>query len=255
MDALLVTASGRSFRGRRETNEDALGQREPNDPAVRGRHGSLYVVADGMGGHQAGEVASQLAVETTLDAYYRASADDDGALQRAIDAANQRILETAASCESWTGMGCTIVACAVRGAGATIAHVGDSRAYLIRAGVTRRLTRDHLFVTEVLGLDEERARKSRQRHVLSRALGSDHGTQADVVSVELASGDSLMLCTDGVSNVVEDEELAGVLAGLAPHAAVRRLLALTRMRRTAVNASALVISNAAPPAAGALASG
>jgi protein phosphatase len=245
VSALAVTASGRSFRGRRETNEDAFGQREPRDPEVRSRQGSLYVVSDGMGGHQAGEVASRLAVETTLEAYYQAPPDGAGALRRAIEAANRRILERAASCEAWAGMGCTIVACLVRDACATIAHVGDSRAYLIRAGAARQLTRDHLFVTEVLGLDEARARTSRQRHVLSRALGADAGTQADVMSVDLAPGDYLVLCTDGVSNVVQDEELASVIAGHPPGAAVRRLLALTRMRRTSDNASALVISVAA----------
>jgi protein phosphatase len=239
---LVVTASGRSFRGRRETNEDAFGQREPRDPEVQSRQGSLYVVADGMGGHRAGEVASRLAVDTTLEAYYQTPADGDGALRRAIAAANRRILERAASCEAWTGMGCTIVACLVREACATVAHVGDSRAYLIRDGVARPLTRDHLFVTEVLGLDDARARKSRQRHVLSRALGADPEIRADVVSVDLAAGDRLMLCTDGVSNVVEDGELGSVIAALPPGAAVRRLLALTRMRRTSDNASALVIA-------------
>jgi len=239
---LVVTSFGGSFRGGRETNEDALGKREPRDPEIQGRQGSLYVVADGMGGHQAGEIASQLAVETTLDAYYRTLDEGDEALRHALIAANRRILETASTCEKWAGMGCTIVACLVHDVRATVAHVGDSRAYLIRNGDARLLTRDHLYVTDVLGLDADAARKSRHRHVLSRALGGDATTQADVVSVSLLSGDRIMLCTDGVSNVIQDEEIAAVIDHLTPTAAVRRLLALTRARRTPDNASAMVIS-------------
>jgi serine/threonine protein phosphatase PrpC len=249
---LVVTSFGGSFRGGRKTNEDALGQREPRDPEVQGRLGSLYVVADGMGGHRAGEVASRLAVETTLAAYYQTPAEGDGALRHAIDLANRRVVETAATCEDWAGMGCTIVACLVRDARATVAHVGDSRAYLIRNGDARLLTRDHLYVTEVLGLDDEAASKSRQRHVLSRALGVGEAMRADVVSVGLVSGDRIMLCTDGVSNVIEGDEIAPLIGRLTPNAAVRRLLALTRARRTPDNASALVISVAAASTAGRL---
>jgi protein phosphatase len=215
--------------------------REPEDPGIRQRHGSLYVVADGMGGHRAGEIASRLAVEATLDAYYRMPPSGDGALPRAIGVANRHILESASTREEWAGMGCTIVACLVREGGATIAHLGDSRAYLIRDGHVRLLTRDHLYLTEVLGLEEAAARRSRQRHVLSRALGVGEALEVDVDAVALVAGDRIVLCTDGVTNVVDGDELPAIVDGVSPCAAVRRLLALARDRRTADDASALVI--------------
>ena len=249
MSDLVATSFGGSYRGRRRTNEDALGKREPRAPEIQGRHGSLYVVADGMGGHRAGEIASRIAVEATLTAYYETPADGDGALRRAVNAANRRIFETAATRDDWANMGCTLVACLVHEVRATVAHVGDSRAYLIRDGEARLLTRDHLYVKEVLGLDDDAASKSGQRHVLSRALGVGEVIQADVVSVGLTAGDRILLCTDGVSNVVQDSEIAEVIDQLPPTAAVRRLLALTRVRQTADNASAMIVALA--PAHGA----
>jgi protein phosphatase len=105
----------------------------------------------------------------------------------------------------------------------------------------RRLTRDHLYVTDVLGLPDEAARASRQRHVLSRALGVVETLQPEVVSVPLEAGDRILLCTDGVTDVVGDEEIGAVIDRPTPRRSVRRLLALARLRRARDNASALVI--------------
>ena len=239
---LAATSFGASFRGGRPHNEDALGKREPRAAAMLASRGRLYIVADGMGGHRAGEVASGLAVETVLDAYYRSGESPAVSLSSAIEAANSRIAQAGASDEERAGMGCTVVACALHGAEATIGHVGDSRAYLLRAGAVRRLTRDHLYVIDVFGLSEDAAASSRGRHVLSRALGVDEQVKVDLVTIPIAAGDRLLLCTDGVTNVVTDDEIGVLLARPSPRAAVRRLLALARLRRTRDNASAIAVS-------------
>jgi protein phosphatase len=240
--AAIVTRSfGASWRGRRPANEDALGKREPVDAALRGRLGCLYVIADGMGGHQAGEVASAVAVETVLDAYFRADADPSTALRGAVAAANRRVCEAAGSSPEWEGMGSTLVACAIVDGTACVAHVGDSRAYLVRDGRCIRLTRDHLWVIETLALDDAAAARHPRRNVLSRAIGVDEAVEADCVVHPLAPGDRVLLCTDGLTNAVQDDEIHALLLRPTPRAAARRLVALARLRRTRDNASTIAV--------------
>jgi protein phosphatase len=236
-----VRSFGGSWRGPLPNNEDALGKREPQEAALQASKGALYIVSDGMGGHRAGEVASRLAVETILDGYYRVPGETTDALRVAVEAANKRILTAAESNEAFAGMGCTVVACVVRDSQATIAHVGDSRIYLAHRGSVRLLTRDHLYVTDVLGLDESQASQNPRRNVLSRALGIRPEIGVDVADVQLHGGDRLLLCTDGLSNVIEHDDVRWLLGGASPRAAARRLLALARLRKTRDNASALVV--------------
>ncbi len=172
----------------------------------------LYAVADGMGGHRAGEVASRVALEELLaNAPARLDAK---ALGRAVRAANRAVIAAAAKSRTRTGMGTTITAAIVDGTNIAIAHVGDSRAYLLRDGRLERLTDDHSMVADLIregALTEDEARFHPQRSVITRALGSDPNMLADVFEVEGAVGDRLLLCTDGLTGMLADDYIAEIL--------------------------------------------
>lgn len=199
-----VSAAGRTDTGRvREANEDAFHVGD-----------SVYAVADGMGGHLAGEVASSLALGPIADLDGRVFADDQialAALRDAVAAANRAVAAKAARDPAMRGMGTTLTAVLVEGRRAHIAHVGDSRAYLHRAGYGLcRLTHDHTLgeLLESRGLDG-----SKRQNVLTQAVGGS----GDVPTIEarrdrLVPGDRLLLCTDGVSGFVSDDRL-GQLVG------------------------------------------
>lgn len=202
---------------RRTVNEDTWCAR----PDV-----GLYVVADGMGGHAAGEVASRVAVEA-IEAFVRESATfdshrtwpfpydtsislDANRLKAALRVANHRIAETASDSAELRGMATT--ACAVlTGVDSTaVAHVGDSRIYLLRRGELRQLTLDHSWVEEQVRagvMDERAARHHPWRNVVTRALSGGEDPEIDVADVPLQPGDRLLLCSDGLSGVVSDEDL------------------------------------------------
>src|SRR5579872_3105759 len=152
----------------------------PKDPQVMARKGALFIVADGMGGHAAGEVASEIAVDTVSNVYYQEDSDEAPALLlKAIKRANALIYQRAAENMLRSGMGTTCVAAIMRGGTAYFANVGDSRAYFIRNGQIKRVSQDHSWVEEQVRaglLSEEQARSHAQRNVITRCLG----TQADV---------------------------------------------------------------------------
>lgn len=250
-DASAVRSYGGSYIGRRRNNEDSLGKREPGDAELRQRRGCLYVVCDGMGGHSAGEIASRLGVETVLKEYYAAEGEPAESLVAAIRKANLRIYEASGEELEREGMGCTVVACAILEDRAIIAHVGDSRAYLLRSGELKLLTRDHLHITEELGLGEEEARKHRLRHMLSRALGRGREVQADLETLSWEAGDRFLLCTDGLSNALAEAELQAGLSEATPREAIARLLRQAEANEADDNASGIVVAlmPAEPPAA------
>lgn len=187
----------------------------------------LFAVADGLGGHRAGEVASTIAVET-LFAHAPKQADAKG-LARAIRAANAAIIEAAEEGRGREGMGTTLTAAMVQGTRIALAHVGDSRAYLLARGELVQLTEDHSLVADMVRsgtLTAEAARVHPNRSVITRALGSDPNMVADALEVDAAPGDRLLLCTDGLSGMVDDAAIAEVLrAAPSPKAAVARLIA------------------------------
>jgi len=186
----------------RTGNEDALLFEAP-----------LYAVADGMGGHRAGEIASRVALQGLLDAAPRAA--DAKALARAVRTANRAVIESATKSRTRAGMGTTLTAAMVDGTSIAIAHVGDSRAYLLHAGRLTRLTEDHSLVADLVrqgSLTEEDARFHPQRSVITRALGSDPEMVADTYEVEGVAGDRLLLCTDGLSGMLSDDFIADILA-------------------------------------------
>jgi protein phosphatase len=201
--------------GRERTcNEDYLGHVVPGSPAQARSHGWLFALADGVGGQRQGEVASRAAVQEALAGFRRAKG---GALHRdvvtqIVQSANARVCESEAlSGRSGAGMASTIVVCALRFDRATVAHVGDSRCYLIRTGNAKPITRDHTFAAEQarLGLlTAEEAAEASTRHVLSRSLGTNLFVSVDVEEVQLLAGDVLLLCSDGLHGAVTAAEMA-----------------------------------------------
>jgi protein phosphatase len=205
-----IVASGVSDIGRvRSANEDSFGLH----PDIH-----FYVIADGMGGHAAGEVASKMAVETISAAMHRlmeteGKASGDG-LVRAVKEANQRIFEAGARETALRGMGTTLVALLLDGAEGLIASVGDSRAYLVRGDLIEQITRDHSLVNDYVDrgiLTREEAEHHPMKHVISRALGTNPDVEADLRTLPLAAGDGVLLCSDGLSNKLSPKELLDLI--------------------------------------------
>ena len=172
----------------------------------------LFVVADGMGGHEAGEVASEIAVNTISN--YAPKEPNGPQLGEAIQKANLAILEGAATGLGKPGMGTTVTAAMIFDNQLLIAQVGDSRAYLLHNGQLQRITRDHSLVADLVEqgrLTEEEARIHPQRSVITRALGSDPNTMPDAYALRLSQGDRLLLCSDGLSGMVLDSRIESIL--------------------------------------------
>ncbi|MDP4127171.1 MAG: Stp1/IreP family PP2C-type Ser/Thr phosphatase [Bacillota bacterium] len=175
----------------------------------------LYAVADGMGGHRAGEVASSTALNVLETSVPKFVGLKDQALEeelsKAFIHANKVIYESSTTDPENAGMGTTMTVLLVRGPEVAIAHVGDSRAYLWRNETLTSLTIDHSLVGELMRLGQislEEAEKHPQRHVLMRAVGAEQDIEVDCRSIRLQTGDVFLLCTDGFSNMISDRELA-----------------------------------------------
>lgn len=179
--------------------------------------GRLCVVADGMGGHGHGDLASRIAVEAILEhvgdsvpARVEDPARRSGLLEGAINNAHRRLLERVAADEELLGMGTTTVVILVDEGGAVVGHVGDSRAYRLRQGVLERLTEDHSWVNEQVRagfLSEDQARSHPLKNVVTRALGGESGIQVDVGEVDVQPEDLYLLCSDGLTTMLRDEEI------------------------------------------------
>src|SRR5262245_9521011 len=205
---MILTAAARTDVGRRRTeNEDSF--------ALAPRLG-LYLFADGRGGHTAGQLASRLATRgcvAALRELAESRATLTEKLRACVEAANQEIHDTAQAKPELTGMGTTLVALLAGAGRIALAHVGDSRAYLIRAGTIRRLTDDHSLVAELVRrqeISEESARGHPHRHVLTRALGVRRQVEPDLAELTPQVGDAVVLCSDGLTTHVEDAEIAAV---------------------------------------------
>jgi len=214
----------------------------------------LFVVADGLGGHEAGEVASNLAVETLRD--HAPRRPDANALARAVRAANREVIRAAKEGIGKPGMGTTITAAIVEGGHITLAHVGDSRAYLLHGGVLQRLTDDHSMVADMMRrgqLSEAEARVHPNRSVITRALGTDVNMVADTYEVDASLGDRLLLCSDGLSGMLEDAVIADLLGRYRePATAAHALIAAANEAGGHDNISVVIvdIDATSAPAAG-----
>lgn len=183
----------------RRINEDSLGYK-----------GNLFVIADGMGGHNAGEIASALAVEEILRRDAEGS-DFAAALPGILNQANQVILAYAGQDPGYQGMGTTVAVLKVEENRAWVAHVGDSRVYLWRDGKLSRITRDYSMVEELVSkgtITREEAGHHPHRHVLTKALGVPGEVEAEITDITIAAGDRILMCTDGLTSMLTDEEIA-----------------------------------------------
>jgi len=215
----------------REINEDCAQVVYP----PKGGEGLLLLVADGVGGHAAGEVASRMAVEIIGRAFYRGRAGARERLTRAFQRANRAIHRAARQDSHRSGMGTTCVALALQNGLAFCAHAGDSRLYLLREGALYQMTEDHSAVMEMvrrgLILPEE-ARRHPDKNVILRALGTRPQVEVSAwpEPFPVRPGDRFLLCSDGLHDLVEDTEIRQILLEEAPEPACERLIALARDR-------------------------
>lgn len=231
----------------RTANEDRAGLPLGLAPWRLWRYGHLYVVADGMGGHAAGEQASALVVQTLLDGYYRTThgpAWDPGvALIAAVEQANREVFRQAQQPEL-AGMGSTVVAALVCGRTLYVAHVGDSRAYFVGRKRSVCLTADHTMVAELErrgALTPEEAAQHPARHQLSRSLGRAEEVAVDLGRYRLKRGDRVVLATDGLQEVVDTVELGSQVRRRRPATAARLLNRLAQERGHRDDLTVLVV--------------
>jgi len=276
---LRISAAGCSDTGRvRQHNEDTVALCEPLDQTLLTQLGWLYLLADGAGGHAAGEVASRIAVETIAAVYYDQPASHNPTenmfqssgvvkhlhgplrdldtplmqIQQAFFAAHTRIRELAALKREYAGMATTCIAAVVKGTQLLIAHAGDSRAYLIHTSsealpTITRLTTDHSMVTELARagiISPEQMQNSPSRHIVLRALGGSQQdrTGPDVTTCVMQAGDHLLLCCDGLWSMLTEERMARVVSRNAPQAACNELIRLANEAGGEDNISAVVLS-------------
>ncbi|MCI8292965.1 MAG: Stp1/IreP family PP2C-type Ser/Thr phosphatase [Hespellia sp.] len=177
---------------------------------------NLFVVADGMGGHQAGDYASKFTVDVLKRELRRGKDDDvERSLVQAIKTANRRLIQEASSDEHLKGMGTTVVVATIIHQMMYFANVGDSRLYLINQGITQ-LTKDHSLVEEMVrlgGIKPEEAKHHPDKNIITRAIGAKEDVEVDFYEHRLKKGDIILMCTDGLSNMVEDEEIFHIVQG------------------------------------------
>lgn len=219
----------------RQVNEDCGQVVRPADVQRRTAKGVLILVADGMGGHAAGEVASQMAADMIRRVYYEHDASPPAALRRAFEQANRAVHAAAQDDEHLQGMGTTCTALVIRGGEAFTAHVGDSRLYRLREGTFQQLSEDHSLVAEMLRgglLTEADARHHEDRNVITRALGLHPTVDVALGSKPLPvqAGDHFVLCSDGLYDLVEDHEIADAVRHAPPHEASAQLIDLANAR-------------------------
>jgi PPM family protein phosphatase len=238
-----------SDRGKvREGNEDYLGHFEPSTAEEARSRGWLFALADGVGGHDLGEVASRTAIESLIGGFREATAGEahPALMTRLVRDANSRVVH--ASHDATTGgsnMATTIVACALRYDRATVAHVGDSRCYLVRRGQAAILTRDHTVASEHvrLGLlSSDEAADASTKHLLSRSLGSGLMVAVDTAEHQIFAEDVLILCSDGLHGSVTPSEIAALVGNNADlNRATQRFVDIANQRDGSDNISLQII--------------
>ena len=194
----------------REMNQDYFFASD--DPV--GNLPNLYIVADGMGGHKAGDYASRYTTQRIVASVSRNPGDEPVTiLKEAIETANKLLITESAEDESKRGMGTTLVAATVIGRHLVVANIGDSRLYIINRDI-RQITRDHSLVAEMVRIGEvpvSEARKHPDKNIITRAIGAGDDVDADFFEVDLNEGDRILICTDGLTNMVEDQDIRDIV--------------------------------------------
>ena len=178
---------------------------------------NLFLVADGMGGHKAGDYASRCAIEPIVD-YIGRTGDVEpvGILEAAVARANEMVRYKASSDEAYNGMGTTLVAATIEGNRMRVANVGDSRLYVVGSRKINQITRDHSYVEEMVRMGEirrDQARSHPDKNIITRAVGAEENIAVDFFDVTLQPGDIVLMCSDGLTNMIEDEEIRMILQG------------------------------------------
>ncbi len=210
---MLKTFSITNMGRKRKQNQDFVFSCE--QPV--GKLPNLFIAADGMGGHNAGDYASKMAVETIVERIRVSSfTESERILEEAISAANRLIREKARESSDLEGMGTTVVAATCLGDILCVANVGDSRLYVVNGREIRQITRDHSWVQEMVrrgGMGKEEAKNHPDKNIITRAVGAEDDVKADFFTVRLKEGDQILMCTDGLTNMLEDEEIRMILNG------------------------------------------
>ena len=214
----------------RENNEDKFDFYEPDEEPLLAARGSVYLVCDGMGGHNAGQIASELAAKQFLHAYYHLGGTEQEAARHAIQQAHHYIAEMASKIPSRYGMGTTLTALILKQDEGILAHVGDSRCYRLREGAFEQLSRDHTLVAHLAAqgiLTPEQAKYHPQRNVIRQAVGvadPSEPLEPDIETFALQAGDLYLLCSDGLTDMVDDAEIEAILRDEPPTRAAWRLV-------------------------------
>lgn len=223
----------------RSQNQDAYAIREYGPDRV------LAVVCDGMGGARAGNVASTMTVDIFFDAFEKGTGEDLQRMQQAALRANDLVFQRAVTDEDCVGMGTTLVAVMISGEQASVLNVGDSRAYRINEHGIAQITRDHSLVEDLVTsgqLSREEARNHPKKNLITRALGCEPQLRVDQFNLAIAPGDRFLLCSDGLSNVVTDQEmLYEVLHGGEEASCCRRLLEVALHRGAPDNVTVVLL--------------
>ena len=209
----MKTFSMTNIGRRREMNQDYM---FTSETAV-GKLPNLFLVADGMGGHKAGEYASKFTVDKIVEIISNSGQDEPfAAMKEAVTGANRLLMEEANADSSKTGMGTTVVAATVIGDRLHVANVGDSRLYIINHEAIRQITRDHSLVEEMVRLgemDKEDAKDHPDKNIITRAVGVVPEVSVDFFEVELSAGDIILMCSDGLTNMIDDEDIKKIVLG------------------------------------------
>ena len=233
----------------RENNEDKFDFFIPDGNHILAARGCLYAVADGMGGHAAGQIASEYALNVTIRAYYSDTTSElEQALRRAVEQANLLIHEAANALPERNSMGTTLTCAVVREDDLYVAQVGDSRAYVFRDGVLRQMTEDHSWVFEQVkrgAMTPEEAECSPFKNLITRSLGTVPEVEVDIFHESLSEGDIVLLCSDGLSGMLSDEEIAETLAGRSPSLSTLMLVEKANEAGGRDNITAVVLQIAA----------
>lgn len=231
----------------RDNNEDHLVFIRPFDAGVRASHGCLALVADGMGGHSSGEIASQLAADIITRDYFDSKNSILDALGRAFEKANKTIFQKASRNPALKGMGTTCTAVVLLNDQIYLGHVGDSRAYLFKEDQCQQLSNDHTYVQHLLDtgkISEEESLSHPQRNVITRAMGTTPKLQAEFTHLKMSfgQGDKLLICSDGLYEYIKPTELAAMLsAKQGLNESAQSLINLAKQRGGHDNISVLII--------------